>query len=167
MPSFGPYEGIVDIAMTLEGDLIIENGDVKLVNGIDWLAQEVNKIIRTNNPDWIMHPRVGAGLDDFAGLPNTRDVASQIQTRLHDKITEEGITYPGVLSVRVVPLTVDSIMCYITIEVEGQQLPVTKFIYDMSNGLPQVIEDSTQVEQPKQAQTNTEISTHPFIRRYK
>lgn len=136
------FAGLYDIKMTLDGDLVIDAGDIGLVNGIDWFVQEVNKIVRTNNPEWELHPNVGASLEDFAGQPNVREVGRAIEERLHAKITEDNIQFPGTLSIKVVPVSISDIKVYINLEIEDRTVPVSHVVFDYNNGVLRTVEST-------------------------
>lgn len=160
------FTGIIDLKMSPDGDLVIENGDLALVTGEDWFIQETNKIIRTNNPDWEFHPDVGASLEDFAGLPNTRETARAIEERLHDKITQDSIHIPGKLSVRAVPITVDEIAIYINLDIEGQAVEVSRKVFEFSDG---IVRNPETGELPDVQSTvqSTVRPTNPYLNRIK
>jgi len=160
--AFGVFSALYDFKMTPDGDLVIKDGDLELVNGMDWFIQEVTKILRTNNPDWNLHPNVGAGLDDFTGQPNTRAIGKAIENRIYDKITAEHIEFPGKLTVKVVPLTIDSIMVYVLLDVENETIPISKLAYNVQNGIMREIEESTKpVEKP----LNVIPNRNPYVTR--
>lgn len=129
------FQGIVDIAMSEDGDLVIEKGDLKLHNGINWLISEIQKILKTCNPEWRIHPNVGVGLDEFIGQPNNREVGKFIERKIREKIKAEGLDYPGDVDVQVVPISVSDIMIYINLKIGEQNIFLSKVIYDYSKGL--------------------------------
>jgi hypothetical protein len=130
-----PFESIIDIKMTPDGDLSIKDEDLETHNGIDWFISEVTKIIRTSNPDWKKYPNIGAGVEEFAGMPNTRETAMAIKERIHDKITAENLQYPGKLEVSVVPLDRHTISIYINLSVNGEFMQISKVIFDYNDGI--------------------------------
>lgn len=158
------FEGIYDIAMDADGDLIISNGDIKVHNGLDWFISEVTKIIRTTNPEWRSNQNVGASLEDFIGQPNTRETAGFIEERLYDKITAENIHIPGTLDVRVTPLSKSSISVLIRLLVQGEVQPITKIIFDFEKGNIKVQDDNEQPVQPK-TQRPYQESSNPYLSR--
>ena len=129
------FEDIYDIQMSEDGDLVIIDSDLALVNGVAWFIQEVSKIVKTNNPTWALHPNVGANVEDFAGQPNTREVARSIEKQVREAVTAEHIEMPGTIRVKAVPTSADSIVVYINLDVDGLTHSVSKVIFNYSNGL--------------------------------
>lgn len=142
------YIGMTDIGMTLDGDLMVDGGDLQLVEGFDWLYREVNKRIRTENPSWVGHPTVGVGMGDFQGHPNTPDTAKALRQRIKYVLAQGNISYPGEFNVRIVPIRSDGIMVFIYLDLAGNRVELQRLIYDFSNGIVQGMEDSTTTYQP-------------------
>ena len=149
------FGGLTDIAMTPDGDMILENNDLKSVKGIDWCIQEINKILKSSN-DWAFAPNAGVALDRFYGAMNTRDTASQIESLITSKITQQRINFPATVKVTVVPLSRDSIKIYISLNYSGQVIPITAVLFDLQQG---IIYDTQQV-----AQLNSPVTPnkHPY-----
>lgn len=134
------FSGLEDIATTPDGDIIIENGDIKMVSGIDWFIQEVNKILRSG-VDWYFAPNAGVDLEQFYGRVNSAELGRQIEELVKTKITRQNLNYPADLSVKVVPISISELKLYITLIFDRQTVSVTKMIYNLQNGLMKSTED--------------------------
>lgn len=156
------FSAIKDIKMDESGDLVFKNGDLETVSGDEWFIQEVTKILRTSNPDWVLHPDIGAGLEDFAGRPNTRETGKAIEERLYNKIAAEGIHFPGTLLVRVVPLSRDSIMVNIDLKIRGRAISVSRDVFDLQDGIFQ-IHEVTRRPRKFDSNINTSLNTNPHL----
>jgi hypothetical protein len=143
------YIGMTDIGMTLDGDLMVDDsGDLRLVEGFDWLSREVGKRIRTDNPSWVGHPSIGVGMSDFQGHPNMPDTAKSLRKRIKYVLQQDNISYPGEFNVRIVPIRSDGIMIFIYLDLAGSRVEIQRLIYDFSNGISQSMEESNTTYQP-------------------
>tara|TARA_Y100000310_G_C20475996_1_gene712441 strand:+ start:89 stop:598 length:510 start_codon:yes stop_codon:yes gene_type:complete len=127
------FSSLVDIHMSYEGDLNFENGDLKLVNGLDLVKRKVFKIITTEPSEWKLYPAEGGSPVKFIGEPNTRDIGQQIQSYLVEKISPHVI--PATVSARVVPISYDSVKCYLELDILGLKVTEIPFTMDLVNGI--------------------------------
>ena len=143
MPNLFPRE--TDILMTLDGDLAVGgNGDFELTEGFDWLAREVNKIVRTINPQWRYHPTIGANVESFIGMNNNRETASALRQDILDAINRSQLLKDGQsVAVDIVPLSMESVSVYINFEAPGISRELTKLIVDYRSGIAINIPDET------------------------
>ena len=72
------YDAIFDIRLSLDGDLVLDGGDVAVTSGLDWYRREANKRLRSG-ADWAHHPSLGANLASYVGLSNTRQTGQMIK----------------------------------------------------------------------------------------
>jgi hypothetical protein len=141
MPNF---LGRDDIMLTLEGDLVIdESGDFRMTTGFDWLAREMNKRVRTINPEWKQHPTIGANVETFAGRMLNHSLLAEIKNQITDSITRWGLQEPGDIDVRVVPVSHDEIAIYIFFTIAGVRQNLSKLVFNFDNGNVQYVEDRT------------------------
>ena len=127
------FGGLTDIGTTPDGELMIKNGDLQKVTGIDWFIGEVNKILRSAN-DWSFAPNAGVALDRFYGSMNTREIGNQISSLITAKIVRQRINFPADVVVTVVPLDRDSIKIYINLNYDFQVIEVSQLVYDLQKG---------------------------------
>ena len=137
------FDGRTDIMMTLDGDLVLSsNGDLLLTSGFDWLAREVNKIVRTVNPEWQAHPQIGANIEQFGGRENSREVGLQIQRQLKAALDRSDILEAGQsFSVRVVPTDLYSVGVVISVSGTETSTTLSKLIFNFQNGTIADIQD--------------------------
>ena len=98
------FEQNVDILLTMDGDLALENGDLALTSGMDWYSREVNKRLRSGS-DWVHHRDLGAALHQYVGFPNTRETGKRIENKVFSVLSSGAIHFPAKLEVKVVPVT--------------------------------------------------------------
>jgi len=160
------FAGLTDIGMTLDGDIMVgDNGDFLLVEGFEWLYREVNKRLRTENPEWMFHPTIGVSLSDFQGYPNTPEAAKELRQRIKYVLSKDNIAFPGEFNVRVVPVERDAIIVYIYLDMAGNRTELEKLIYDYSNGIVQPIEsnDTTYTPIPAEKKLIDNTYTKPPV----
>jgi len=135
------FRGAVDIGMTLEGDLMVApDGDLSLVEGWEWIYREVNKRIRTSNPDWIGHPSLGANMERFHGAQNLPATADRIKQNIKRSLAIDNISFPGEFDVRIVPVDRDAILIMIYLNVGGTRVELEKLIYNFHRGVVKAME---------------------------
>jgi hypothetical protein len=135
--------GLVDIKMSLEGDLMLgDDGDIALTEGFDGLAREVNKRLRTNNPEWRYHPTIGADLEFYIGLRNTEAVAKRIRQSIERSLSINDIGFPGTWNIEIFPIGDTTLSIIINLNMIGIDIMLTKLIYDYNNGSVQPLEDT-------------------------
>ena len=143
------FDGTKDIGMSFDGDILVENGDFRIISGYDWAKREINKVLRTENPEWTNHSSVGAGLESFVGQTNTRDVADDIKLAISRAAERQGFLFPANLEVRVVPTGINSIQIFLNINADGTKTTVGELIFDFRKGALKVPIDELQVSATK------------------
>lgn len=90
--------------------------------------------LRTDNPDWLLHPEIGANLSDLVGMPNTRDTGLAAKALVERALTYDGFIKPVDLEVRPVPVTNQQILIHITVRRKAVtlKLPV---LMDLEHGI--------------------------------
>ena len=136
------FAGKTDVAMSLDGDIMVKDGDLRICDGFEWVYREVNKRIRTTNPSWKTYPTIGASLRDFYGKPNNEATAREIRQRIKSCLDQDNISYPGEFAVRVIPTGKDSISIYIYLILPGTKVELYKFIYSYIDDIVQHMEDT-------------------------
>ncbi len=74
----------MEIYQEFGNDLVVENGDLLPVDGVELTNQRVIRRLLTapisvsNPPDYLANPTYGAGLPQFVGRNETQDVYNQI-----------------------------------------------------------------------------------------
>lgn len=144
------FDLINDIALSYDGDIIVdENNDTRIINGIDWFKREVNKLVRTNLRDWRAEPDIGLDLEDHIGKINNRENAEELREKVLEAITVDSFQFPGEFEVRVVPTSVDSLTIYITYNIIGERINISKLIFNLNKGLSVAIPDELEVSEER------------------
>ncbi len=132
-----------DIKMTLDGDLAVSGaGDLDLTDGFDWLAREVNKIVRTINPQWRVHPTIGAGVESFVGRNNDKETATDLRNEITDAIRRSKLLTAGSsITVDITPVAKDAISVYVNFQAPGISRQLLKLIVDYRSGVAVEVPD--------------------------
>lgn len=73
-------------------------------DGLTSLIQELHTIGASDQGDWEIYERLGSGLADFVGEPNTRQTGEAIHDRIRLAITSFGLVAEEDLDIRVLPI---------------------------------------------------------------
>jgi hypothetical protein len=90
--------------------------------------------LKTDNPDWLLHPEVGADLAELKGLPNTRETGKLAIELVERCLTEDGFLSRNDIQVRPVPISSDEILIHISIARNANNL-VIPVLYNLEHGL--------------------------------
>ncbi len=123
----------VDIHMSYDGDLEFDQGDIKLVRGIDYIKHLIYKVLTTEKGDWKIYPQEGGNPVIFLGEQNTRDTAKLLEGHLVSSLSPYVI--PATVSAKVVPLSHDSVKCYVDVNILGLTVTQIPFVLDYINGI--------------------------------
>lgn len=116
----------VDLAMTADGDLIIENGDLKLARNQEFVAQSFRNRIRTSDPDWYDNiiKDIGANLEDLRGYPNTVETAELGVSMIAACLTRDSLIDPDDLYVKPVPFNKATIAFFVFVNSPFDSEPI-------------------------------------------
>ncbi|MCW4012302.1 MAG: hypothetical protein NWF07_04835 [Candidatus Bathyarchaeota archaeon] len=127
----------IDLSMTLfsdedSGDLQlaaatyteggVEKRDLALTTSQDAIKQIVYSRIRTQAPDWFLHPSLGGNLEDLIGEPNTKETARVGIQSIQDALTYDGFMGMGQFEIRAIPISADEIVFIIKIYYDNQDI---------------------------------------------
>lgn len=115
MPS--NYDSI-DLDWTIDGDFMKDSsGDLKDTSEDLLLSfkNEVFTIIKSDLKEWREDLNVGAGLDDFIGEPNSKEIAARLED--HVKSALLLIASSSDLNIRVIPVGVYKVLITVNIQV--------------------------------------------------
>lgn len=101
-----------DIRFSEEGDIIIEDGNLKMTEGNESLKQDVNNRLRTNNPDWNNHNGIGADLEDLRGMKNTKETGLEGEDKIRKALTYDNRVSSADLKIKSVPTAPNEITYY-------------------------------------------------------
>lgn len=128
-----------------DGSITTEEGlngkvlyDFAYVRNRDALRQNIMNRLKSDNPDWYHHSKIGGNLSDLIGEPNTKETGDLGATYIYNSLTYSNLVSPYVLSVRPVPINSNEILFLITIDMgteESYKLPV---VFNLERGLKEV-----------------------------
>jgi hypothetical protein len=89
--------------------------DLALSYGQDVIKQIVYARIKTQAPDWFVHPELGGNLEDLIGEPNTRETADKGVTLITNALKYGDFLEDTDFTIRVMPVNRDEILFVIRI----------------------------------------------------
>ena len=116
----GIYDS-VDLYFSSAGDLALDNSnDIASTEGDILLSfkQEIFNRVRSEFQDWTLHPWIGAGISDIIGEPNSRETAEIGKEKIMNSLTIGAFVVADDVNIKYMPITHDSIMYTIEIDVE-------------------------------------------------
>lgn len=134
------YESITDIRLSLDGDLVMDGGDLSLTSGFDWYTREVNKRLRSG-ADWVHHPSLGANIHRFVGQPNTRQTGTALRDAVSRSLSIDAIHAPAQLDVQVVPTSLHDLHLVVAVSASGERTVVSHTILDLVGGTLEPVAD--------------------------
>lgn len=121
-----------DIQDTGEGDVLIENGDLRVASIKQSIKQNIDKRLQTNNPDWFRHFEIGADIEDLKGEDNTKQTARIGEEKIKRALTHDNMIDEGKLNVRGVPTNSYEITFYIMVDIGINETLTVVFPVDIS-----------------------------------
>lgn len=121
-----------DIKATDNGDIEIVNGKFVLADEERTLKQNIEKRLRTDNPDWFRHYLLGADLEDLKGMDNTRETGELGVERIVRALTYDGLVDLDKLYVRAVPTGGHEITFYIVVQLGYNRTISLEFPVDIA-----------------------------------
>lgn len=108
----------IDVTFTYNGDFIPGvDGDFDDTSAdqIQSLVQEIQTIANSSLGDWQENPSYAATLDDFIGLPNTRETARQLTERLRVALITNNVVNADDLTVRTIPIDKHKLLIMVSV----------------------------------------------------
>lgn len=138
-----------DILWTVDGDLFVESGDVKVASAFsnEVMESAILRRLQSTKGDWKMAPLLGANLVEFAGWPNTRETGALIKSRIVNILTEDLLLKGDEVSVDVYPNSLTSIVITIVVNTIDPDIQdgvyIVGFTYDMRDNklVPRIVND--------------------------
>jgi len=121
-----------DIKATDNGDIEIVDGKFVLADEERTLKQNIEKRLRTDNPDWFRHYLLGADLEDLKGMDNTRETGELGVERIVRALTYDGLVDLDKLYVRAVPTGGHEITFYIVVQLGYNRTISLEFPVDIA-----------------------------------
>jgi len=126
-----------DLQITTTGDLVIApNGDLQIASIDQTTVQNVILNLYTEQGDMSASPYLGSLVEDFIGEPNTQSTAQLLQTEMIRALTANGQYSANDINIVIVPVAVDTIVPYITIQ-NAASINTSTLVFSFSyiNGL--------------------------------
>lgn len=123
---------IVDLKESINGDLIIENGDLA-DTGIDYsLAafQLIRTILNTKPTESGIYPNMGFYSNIYEGMPNTQSTAKEITKAIKQAIKENSVFYDSEIQIESFPVSKSSIAFNISVLTTEGDTKNYNFAYD-------------------------------------
>jgi len=102
----------IDMAITEDGDLIIEDGDFKLISKDDVMIQNVQCRLKSSDPEWL-NEIISANLEDLFGMANTRETGQKGESLIKNALVADGLLLESEVYVKGVPVDRERIVYYI------------------------------------------------------
>ena len=106
------YDNTID---NYDGDLKIEDNDLKLGRDKDIDKQESIIRLNTSNPDWYNHYLLGADLEDLRGMDQKPETAETGKRKIIQAFTHDNRFNRSDLHIDAIPTNVDEITFFIFI----------------------------------------------------
>lgn len=99
------------------------------------MRQVIMNRLRTDSPDWILHPKMGGNLSDLVGEPNTRETGQKGSDYIVAALTYDNYLAPSQINVRPVPIDANTILYYIEVQ-NGDTTEVTlPVLFNLEHGI--------------------------------
>jgi len=127
----------VDIKVSPSGDLTVAaNGDFALADPSGVLKQDITFRLKTDFSDFTPHPDIGADLSSLIGEQNTKVTAQIGEEKIIRSLTKDGRINGKDLTVKAVPISLDSIVYYVFVNDGISVLNVTPdMAFDLNRGI--------------------------------
>lgn len=110
----------VDLYWTFEGDFLVgPEGDLydTSADPLRSLIQEVKTRLQSEQRDWGIFPRVGAGMSELVGEPNNRENAENGKAKIISALSRDGLVSASDISIKYIPITRESILYRLSIAI--------------------------------------------------
>jgi hypothetical protein len=136
-----PYD-FVDMFWSSDGDYEVdERGDLQdtSYDVLRSIHQQIQTRIMSDKGDWQYQKRIGAGLSNFVGDPNTAETGRALQNAITSALLQNGLINMEDLKVKIAPISPTHIAFQVTLNYlptreNATSLPVTlNFMYDYAD----------------------------------
>lgn len=108
--------GKVDLKWSYVGDFTIFKGDLEDTSKVfgEAFIQEVRSRISDHIGSWATKPNIGSNIDEFEGLPNTKETGERLKADLSYALTKDGFLSKSDFSLSAVPVSETQILVRLT-----------------------------------------------------
>lgn len=131
---------VSDITISTEGDLVLSVEPYTLKNDLDVstrqdiIRQQVIMRIKTYQGDWLDYPQLGANIDDYIGIPNTRQNVEMIANKIKNALTYDGFMNSSSVSIYSIPVNDEEVLFTIRIAY-GKDTLTFPISYSLKEGI--------------------------------
>ena len=141
------FSGMKDILIGYDTDLYFENGDLMVTTGLDYIEREIYKLLITEPGDWGVNGTIGCSPNVFTGDQNTRETGKKIESYLVSGLRDT--VFPAEVSIRTVPTGYETMMIFIDILFQTEEIDSIPFEFDFINGIKKFNKMDSRVMEPK------------------
>lgn len=91
--------------------------------------------LKTENPDWYLHPTIGADLSDIIGEPNTKEVGDRGAQLIKRALTYDGYYKQQEVQVRAVPVSLNELLFQVKIFKGIGQTKEWPILFNLETGI--------------------------------
>jgi hypothetical protein len=124
LPTSDTNGGDLDLAAPSIDSSGTQTVDLAITYGTEVVKQIVYNRIRTQAPDWFVHPTLGGNLDDLIGEPNTKDTAQRGVKSITEALTYGKFLSAGDFSITAVPVNREEVLFAIRIKMPEKEIVV-------------------------------------------
>jgi len=104
-----------DIFISQNGDIEIENKDIKVVSGDKYREMSAINRIKSIKIDWF-YDNIGADMEEILGEPNTEETANIGKNKIIKSLTEDSLFNLDEIFIKVVPISKNDILYMIALK---------------------------------------------------
>jgi len=97
--------------------------------------QVIRNRMKTDAPDWFLHPELGSNLSELIGEPNTRATGDKGVSLIRHTLTYDGFVAENNLSVRAVPVDAITIIFYIEVKSDLEIEVYYPLVFNLEHGI--------------------------------
>lgn len=117
----------IDLMITEDGDLYLQDGDLVTVNDLDYVVQMVLCRLKSVGKDWF-YDNTGCDIEGFIGKPNTRENADTLTQKIMDILTSDAFCDPDDIHVLASPMNATKLIVGVFVKTEFQPDPLEFYI---------------------------------------
>ena len=122
-----------DLMITQDGDLVLGNGDLTMLSGIQAYVQMASCRLQSITVDWF-YDHIGADLESILGQPNTLEVAQKGESLIISALTQDGFLSQEQIYIDMTPTSAYGISYEVLITVDGETIAVNMHL-DLIKGV--------------------------------
>jgi len=140
------FAGMKDILLGYDTDIYFENNDLMICTGVDYIEREIYKLLITEPGDWKANPILGCSPNKFIGDQNTRELGKFIENYLYSGLKDT--VYPSQVDVRIVPTGYESLLIFIDLLIQNEEITSIPFEFDFIKGIRKLNKMDERVMKP-------------------